>query len=289
MHKHQRNHEASYTQAEINELLDSGFGRLGVVAHHPNTELYEPFSVYGDDIVCDSRVTQDVLRVLALCGFQPNTDKSFMASQSFRESCGKYHWNGHDVTPIYFTVKGWVDRRNASNFASIIEACNQAGDWGYKNLHRTLVRRTLYVPIDGIDQYHGRNPVLFSSKREEGLAIWHHCPSNSHLRKRVYVPYKVPGLKTIRTETLIYGPFPLASMRPARMPSYQAYQRDEVKSIRSKPSGRSSDYSDDVNRYETVAWWRAAWMRDSSLSQDSAPFTTSSNVRLCWGWTPTEA
>lgn len=56
--------------------------------------------VYGDDIVVPSHVAEDVIRVLEMCGFTTNRDKTFLDGP-FRESCGKHYYSGHDVTPIY--------------------------------------------------------------------------------------------------------------------------------------------------------------------------------------------
>jgi len=61
----------------------------------------ESISVYGDDIICPSAAARDVLRVLAVCGFEANLDKTFYEGP-FRESCGKHYHNGHDVTPFYW-------------------------------------------------------------------------------------------------------------------------------------------------------------------------------------------
>ncbi len=56
--------------------------------------------VYGDDIICDRDIALDVINVLEYCGFQVNTDKSFLDGPFF-ESCGKHYYLGSDVTPVY--------------------------------------------------------------------------------------------------------------------------------------------------------------------------------------------
>jgi hypothetical protein len=57
-------------------------------------------SVYGDDIICPTEMTEDLIWVLDYLGFQTNVEKSHF-SGSFRESCGGHYDNGIDVTPFY--------------------------------------------------------------------------------------------------------------------------------------------------------------------------------------------
>jgi hypothetical protein len=62
------------------------------------------FSVYGDDIVIETELYDDLMRFLRFLGFIPNVDKSF-SSGPFRESCGVDSYNGTDVTPFY--LRDW--------------------------------------------------------------------------------------------------------------------------------------------------------------------------------------
>jgi len=88
--------------------------------------------VFGDDIICDSRVTDEVIVLLQRLGFDVNVGKSFTSSQSFRESCGVYCYGGHDVTPVLFRIpflrKGKWD---AKVYASIIGSINNHRSNGY--------------------------------------------------------------------------------------------------------------------------------------------------------------
>lgn len=58
------------------------------------------WGVYGDDIICPSSVTSDVIHLLALLGFRVNDDKSFVKGP-FRESCGSDFYNGTDIRGVY--------------------------------------------------------------------------------------------------------------------------------------------------------------------------------------------
>lgn len=57
-------------------------------------------SVYGDDIICHTQYSAEVIDLLYYVGFETNLDKTFVSSD-FRESCGKHYFAGVDVTPFY--------------------------------------------------------------------------------------------------------------------------------------------------------------------------------------------
>lgn len=57
-------------------------------------------SVYGDDIICHTEYSTEVIDLLYYVGFETNLDKTFVSSD-FRESCGKHYFSGVDVTPFY--------------------------------------------------------------------------------------------------------------------------------------------------------------------------------------------
>ncbi len=56
--------------------------------------------VYGDDIICNRKIYDELVYVLNYCGFRVNETKSFR-SGAFFESCGKHYHSGVDVTPVY--------------------------------------------------------------------------------------------------------------------------------------------------------------------------------------------
>jgi hypothetical protein len=57
-------------------------------------------SVYGDDIIVPTKRAQLLKKILNVCGFTVNVDKSF-TSGPFRESCGKDFLKGIDIRPVY--------------------------------------------------------------------------------------------------------------------------------------------------------------------------------------------
>jgi len=57
-------------------------------------------SVFGDDIILPCGAVALYVEACAFFGFKVNTKKSHWASP-FRESCGSYYFDGHDVKPIF--------------------------------------------------------------------------------------------------------------------------------------------------------------------------------------------
>ena len=105
-------------------------------AHSPFGQAYETPVVYGDDIICDSRVTDIIVSILSRLGFEVNVDKSFTGPMSFRESCGVYAYRGEDVTPVQFRIPFLVKggRWDAKMYVSMMENVNLMRAKGYNHL-----------------------------------------------------------------------------------------------------------------------------------------------------------
>lgn len=58
------------------------------------------FGVFGDDIIVETDLANQVIHLLAMLGFSTNTDKTFTEG-SFRESCGCDFLNGYPVRGVY--------------------------------------------------------------------------------------------------------------------------------------------------------------------------------------------
>lgn len=86
-------------------------------------------SVYGDDIVCGSSNSSDVISVLEACGFTINTAKSFTEGP-FRESCGADYYLGVDIRPyrlkklisaeVLFTAHNFFFRNHDKQMCDLI-------------------------------------------------------------------------------------------------------------------------------------------------------------------------
>lgn len=83
-------------------------------------------SVYGDDIVVPTYAYSDLCELLHVCGFIPNTAKSF-STGPFRESCGHDYYRGINIRPCY--VKGPLacyDVFRLHNFYARLDDAEQA-------------------------------------------------------------------------------------------------------------------------------------------------------------------
>lgn len=78
-------------------------------------------SVYGDDIICSSDMSAQLIDVLEYVGFSTNIDKSHV-SGPFRESCGGHYHNGVDITPFYV-------KEPISSLDQIIDVANKLRKW----------------------------------------------------------------------------------------------------------------------------------------------------------------
>jgi hypothetical protein len=61
-------------------------------------------AIYGDDIIVRNNVSGLMIKMLNLCGFTINPDKSFIEGP-FRESCGADWFDGTSVRPVFLTAK----------------------------------------------------------------------------------------------------------------------------------------------------------------------------------------
>jgi len=151
-----------------------------------NNHQLSPMAVYGDDICLDSRLTVIVKSILTSLGFTVNDNKSFCGSQSFRESCGGYYLDGHDITPLYFRIKGVRRQLAPEHVVSHVHLINAAFGKGYKNLYRFL-RRTLVTWECG-GRYRNTNSSYISipyvSDPESFGIMVASTPKNNHLETR---------------------------------------------------------------------------------------------------------
>lgn len=78
-------------------------------------------SVYGDDIICSTKIVPRLTHVLFWFGFIPNQKKTHYKGP-FRESCGRHYWKGFDVTPFYL-------RKRVSTLPELINSLNHLLEW----------------------------------------------------------------------------------------------------------------------------------------------------------------
>jgi hypothetical protein len=73
-------------------------------------------AVYGDDIIVRRKHSDAVLSALSFCGFEVNSEKSFLLGP-FKESCGKDYLHGNDVRPFYL-------KREVTSYDDLYFICN---------------------------------------------------------------------------------------------------------------------------------------------------------------------
>jgi hypothetical protein len=117
------------------------------------------WGVFGDDIICHKRVALRAIRLLALLGFEVNSDKSFVEGV-FRESCGRDYFLGHDVRGVYVKRLETPESRYA-----VINALNV---WSAKTgiplrkAVRRLVASVQWLPIPPAENHDAGIRVPFS-------------------------------------------------------------------------------------------------------------------------------
>jgi hypothetical protein len=156
----------------------------------------EEIYVYGDDIIVPTKYAQAVFDELPKYGMKLNRNKSFMHS-SFRESCGKHAYNGHEVTPVYIKYAK-LDQPTSLHSLAVNERSLRLNGWItaadtiLSYLRRSGMRE---VPPDSglfgiIREARDGVPPLFDFKRRwnDDYQTWQ---------------YRVPLLKAQRTTNVI--------------------------------------------------------------------------------------
>jgi hypothetical protein len=123
---------------------------LGIPFKRPFRHSLGNFAVYGDDIIVVKEAYDLLTKMLSLCGFSVNMDKSFNEGD-FRESCGRDYINGHDVRGVYI--------RSLKNVEDCYSAINRLNVWSAKHVvplpsvisHLLKGNRFLPVPFDEMD------------------------------------------------------------------------------------------------------------------------------------------
>lgn len=219
---------------------------------------FEPFYVYGDDIICDFRITSTVVDLLKTLGFSVNIEKSFTGRSCYRESCGKHFHLGQDVTPILFRVKRFGKRLGPDTVQSLISTINRFGDEGFRTTRRLLLQFLMTADIKRVRKVRGVNPISFSRRRQ--------------FDDRVF---------TTRLST-INGHLPTRYFKP--------YQRDEMRILQLRTAGVKPDESVDADFYWRLSWWRSAYFRTKAPEFISGVqrWASRGNTRFGWGWAPVE-
>jgi hypothetical protein len=198
--------------------------------------MLQPLAIYGDDICLDRRLTDIVTSILTRLGFEVNLSKSFTGSQSFRESCGGYYLNGHDITPLYFRIVARSRFLSGKELMSVVHMLNCCWTKRYKTAYR----------------------FLHSYIKRRDLPKWLRKPSGMHS-----IPYVLP-------DSTSFGIFASKTDNTHLERRYNPdYQRDELEAwtISHEFIVRQKDKTL-VDHYEYLQWWNRAAL---DTSGDSKP------------------
>ncbi|DAD50091.1 TPA_asm: RNA-directed RNA polymerase [ssRNA phage Zoerhiza.1_23] len=252
-----RTYETESVTASFDDWLPLNVLRcVGLFARNPGyTERYfQPLAVYGDDICVDGSLTQLVKSILVRLGFDVNEEKSFVGAQAFRESCGGYYLNGHDITPLYFRIKGVRRKISASHVVSQVHMINESWDRGAFRLFRFLrYSITTWGCTPGRDGSVRTNPIPYVSDPHQ-FGIRSNSPKNKHLRSRVHPDY----------------------------------QRDEVRcwTISYDYKEQPGDLLSVVDAYEYMRWWAGRGGMSASEVDSSVSRYDTGGAGLRWRWIP---
>lgn len=224
---------------------------------HDLHRLEEP-TVYGDDILCDSRVTEDVIRRLSQLGFLVNVSKSFTCSQSVRESCGKYYIEGSDITPFLYKPAWSMSGLTPARYDSLIGHVNEAWNSSYLNLRSSILRTLRHSRVLGKELKRGR--VTFATP---SLAVPYTTDPNGY---GVYVIRRAKlGIHRINRDLQLTEELTLRTRMKLAEPPDGSLDRHEAYSY----------YRDTYARYD----------RDK-LSESSHASYQPDDSRFELGWTP---
>lgn len=139
------------------------------------------YSVYGDDIIIETELASDLIRMLSFIGFSVNTDKSF-TSGPFRESCGADYYKGTLVTPVYIrdvSANKQVLSHNVNSLVSVATPEGQLAEY----LRSVVIRDKLLV-VPFTERTNGGVWVDIHTAYERGLVWWKY----SRVWFRTYIP-----------------------------------------------------------------------------------------------------
>lgn len=206
--------------------------------------------VYGDDIVCDTRITIRIVDMLTKLGFIINSSKSFVSAQWFRESCGGYYFHGADVTPFSLKlpiVGNYLDPKIADG---LLTASNRLHEVGYGNTRAYLLKVLHMWKLDGSDTV--PHPLRYGSGGLDGDR-W----IGGFTRTRLYKP------GSTRTES-----------------TCNRYQRDEERVLVTRTSSVTEGRDE---RYSYTRWMRSPRTADGAQALTAVG---SSSHELKWAWLP---
>jgi len=132
------------------------------------SSINEDVAVYGDDLIVPTESYQQVVRVLEVCGFKVNPEKSF-SSGCFRESCGTDAFDGETVTPIYW--KDTLDDQGTLRLVNQITVLSRRlGFSGYRTPSLRAIWKELVYQLP--KRFQQRGPTSLSTVVHDTSSKW---------------------------------------------------------------------------------------------------------------------
>jgi hypothetical protein len=158
------------------------------------------FRVFGDDIICPSSISYDVMENLVDLGFSVNTEKTYVTGD-YRESCGMDAWCGHDVTPLKIKSFGFnLEARCPLSYESqsrMTAYVNGLYVRGYQKVRSFLLERLLTMSISlGKEVVCASHAFVFGSGSHSTVLSTH--STNFHLSVCPLKGYQRDGFKCVR-------------------------------------------------------------------------------------------
>jgi hypothetical protein len=256
-------HDVYELDVDVTEFIKRSISKKWMISSD-----YSSIGVYGDDIICDSRCTDNVMDLLLDLGFLPNAEKSFTGQDAFRESCGMFALDGMDVTPYHHKCKHFdTEELSGEHYARLIDGANRLGDLQYTECRSNLVNFILkFEALAGCDLF----PIRFSDREDDAFTIYSTNPRNDHLQKRKWSDYS----EEEREEKNI-DPYQCGEVRCFKLVS---------KDVDVRRAWQTHMLVWDA--YELHSWSRSSALRGETFQFGSAR-KLQRGTKLKWVWTPT--
>jgi len=105
--------------------------------------------VYGDDLIVPTTYAPVVIECLESYGYKVNSSKSFWTG-SFRESCGKEYWSGHDVSVVKARSVLPASRKDGHEISATVALRNlmyKQGMWATARWLDDRIKKLIPFPI----------------------------------------------------------------------------------------------------------------------------------------------
>lgn len=227
------------------------------------------YRVYGDDIVIEEELVEQLLILLNQCGFIVNRSKSFSGTllHNFREACGGEYYDGESVRPLriprfFHGVPKTVRDVTADNVASVLAFSNVCFDRGYVTLRNCVLSQ-----LEGVMPNFWQLP--FSADGRIGIHTYADCCTNWKVRQRFDVDTVLherrlpPNKAALRSPSMRGSTWRLSARCLVSVPKYDAL-RDEKSSAQIDPA-----FTLDEEEIRLFEWLRRHALGSWSDSEES--------------------